>query len=189
MISWLRGRPYVGLALTIGCFAIGGGPALADGSGILGGFLNVLGNAVVLSTWQKVDAQTQDCLASRFNMNPSDLAQQGVLATDPRVTPYIEQCQQLAQQDQGQQQQASLEQPKSGMDDQQRRTYLAGRFGKRHADLIVQGNIDIGMDQEEVMLAWGEPTAKNLQGKNGEVWNYGNDNVVFARGRVSAVKH
>lgn len=67
--------------------------------------------------------------------------------------------------------------------------FLAAHYGKRHADLIVQGHIDIGMSQEEVRLAWGDPVARNPKGKVQEVWNYGDDKVVFTRGKVSAVTH
>jgi hypothetical protein len=147
-------RSWVGRAIILGCFAASFtvSAAYADGSSILGAFLNAMGNAVVVSSWQKVDSQTQDCLGSRFNMNPSDLAQQGVLPTDPRVTPYIDQCQQLiqqAQEEQAQQpQQASLEQPQAPTDETQRRAYLTGRFGKRDTDLIMQGQIGIGMRSE-----------------------------------------
>lgn len=65
--------------------------------------------------------------------------------------------------------------------------YLAARYGKRHASLIVQGHIDVGMNQEEVQLAWGEPSARNPKGKLQQVWTYGKDKVVFTRGKVSAV--
>lgn len=67
--------------------------------------------------------------------------------------------------------------------------YLVTHFGKKHADLIVQGHIDVGMNEEEVKLAWGEPVAKNLKSKMQEIWNYGDDKVVFTRGKVSAVTH
>lgn len=188
-------RLWPGRAIVVGCFALSFTvtAAYADGSSILGAFLNAMGNAVVAGSWQKVDAQTQDCLGNRFNMNPSDLAQQGVLATDPRVTPYIDQCQQLiqqAQEEQAQQpQEASLEQPQSPTDEAQRRAYLTGRYGKQHTDLIMQGQIGIGMRPEEVVLAWGDPSGKTPQGKSREVWNYGADNVVFVHGKVSAVTH
>jgi hypothetical protein len=183
-------RLWIGRAIVVGCFAI---PftvtaANADGSSILGAFLNAMGNAVVIGSWQKVDAQTQDCLASHFNMNPADLAQQGILPTDPRVTPYIDQCQQLlAQQQQpdAQGQNVALQQP-SGPPDA---TELASRFGAKDAGLIAQGHIDIGMTEDEVVLAWGDPSAKSPQGKAGEIWNYGDDKVVFKRGKVAAVTH
>jgi len=186
-------RPWLGRVLLGGCFAISFATAAqADGSNILGAFLNAMGNAVVLSSWQKVDPQTQDCLASQFNMNPSDLAQQGVLATDPRVTPYIAQCQQMVQQAQSQppeQQQAALQQPDGSGDPAERRAYLAGRFGKHDTDLIMQGQIGIGMRPEEVELAWGDPGGKRAQSKARETWSYGTDNVVFVHGKVSAVTH
>lgn len=186
-------RPWLGRAILGGCFALSFATAAqADGNNIFGAFLNAVGNALVIGSWQKVDAQTQDCLTSQFNMNPSDLAQQGVLATDPRVTPYIAQCQQMVQQAQEQQaqpQQASLEQPQSPQDEAQRRAYLTGHFGKHDTDLIMQGQIGIGMRPEEVVLAWGDPNGKTPQGKSRETWNYGGDNVVFVHGKVSAVTH
>lgn len=188
-------RPWLVRAIVFGCVAMSfAPPAQADGGGILGAFLNAVGNAVVIGTWQKVDAQTQDCLSSQFNMNPSDLAQQGVLATDPRVTPYIAQCQQMIQQQaqeqqSGEPQQASLQQPQNPADEAQRRAYLTGRFGKRDTELLMQGQIGIGMRPEEVELAWGDPSGKTTQSKSRETWNYGADNVVFVRGKVSAVTH
>jgi len=165
--------------------------AQADGSGILGAFLNVMGNALVLGSWQKVDADTQNCLASQFNMTPSDLAQQGVLATDPRVTPYIAQCQQMIAQAQAQSQQpfeqASIQQPATPADESQRRASLSGLYGKRDCDLIMQGQIGIGMRPEEVTLAWGDPGVKTPHGKLREIWSYGGDKVIFVRGKVSTV--
>ena len=166
--------------------------AQADGNNILGSFLNAVGNAIVIGSWQKVDAQTQDCLTTQFNMNPSDLAQQGVLATDPRVTPYIAQCQQSIQQAQEQQaepQQASVEQPQSPQDVAQRRAFLTGQYGKHDTDLIMQGQIGIGMRPDEVVLAWGDPSEKSQQSKSRETWNYGGDNVLFVHGKVAAVTH
>jgi hypothetical protein len=67
--------------------------------------------------------------------------------------------------------------------------YLAAHYGKKHADLIVQGHIDLGMNEEEVQLAWGDPAARNSKGKLQEIWSYGEDKVVFTRGKVSAVTH
>lgn len=67
--------------------------------------------------------------------------------------------------------------------------YLASHYGKQHAILIEQGHIDIGMNAEEVRLAWGDPSGRNPKGKAQEVWNYGEDKVVFTRGKVSAVTH
>lgn len=186
-------RPWIGRALLGGCFAIcSTAAAQADGNNILGAFLNAMGNAVVLGSWQKVDPQTQDCLANHFNMNPPDLAQQGVLATDPRVTPYIAQCQQMIEQAQSQapeEQQAALQQPEGSADPAQRRADLMGRFGRHDTDLIMQGQIGIGMRPEEVVLAWGDPSGKNQQSKSHEIWKYGTDNVVFVHGKVSAVTH
>lgn len=185
--------PWLGRAIIGGWLAVSvANAAQADGNNIFGTFLNAMGNAIVVSSWQKVDAQTQDCLTTQYNMNPSDLAQQGVLATDARVTPYIAQCQQMIQQaqaPQAQPQQASLEQPQTPAEQAQRRTFLTGRYGKHDTDLIMQGQIGIGMRPEEVVLAWGDPNGKTQQSKARETWNYGSDNVVFAHGKVSAVTH
>lgn len=67
--------------------------------------------------------------------------------------------------------------------------YLAAHYGKRHADLILQGHIDIGMTEDEVRLAWGDPAARAPKGKLQEIWNYGDDKVVFTKAKVSAVTH
>lgn len=194
MSVWRTCNPWLRRVLAAGCFVpvVGATTAQADGSGILGAFLNVVGNALVLDSWQKVDADTQNCLANQFNMNPPDLAQQGVLATDPRVTPYIAQCQQMIAQAQTQPQQpveqASLQQPDPA-DDSERRASLTGLYGKHDCDLIMQGQIGIGMRPEEVTLAWGDPSAKTPHGKTHETWSYGADKVTFVRGKVSAVSH
>jgi hypothetical protein len=183
-------RLWLGRAIVVACFAMSFTvtAANADGSSILGAFLNAMGNAVVLGSWQKVDAQTQDCLGTRFNMNPSDLAQQGILPTDPRVAPYIDQCQQLlAQQQQpdAQPQDVALQQPSGPPDAAE----LASRFGAKDAGLIAQGHIDIGMTEDEVMLAWGDPKSRNPSGHAKIVWDYGDDKVVFKGGKVAAVTH
>ncbi len=67
--------------------------------------------------------------------------------------------------------------------------FLEARYGKRQGDMVAQGHIDIGMNEEEVQLAWGAPIARNPKGKSREIWNYGEDKVVFTRGKVSAVTH
>jgi hypothetical protein len=67
--------------------------------------------------------------------------------------------------------------------------YLVAHYGKHHAALIEQGNIDIGMNGDEVRFAWGDPSGRDAKGKSKEVWNYGEDKVVFTRGKVSAVTH
>lgn len=67
--------------------------------------------------------------------------------------------------------------------------FLEARYGKRQGDMVAQGHIDVGMNEEEVQLAWGAPIARNPKGKSSEIWNYGEDKVVFTRGKVSAVTH
>lgn len=177
-------------------------PAYADSNGgILGGFLNALQNAVVTASWQPVDEETQNCLQSQYNLNAAALQQQGVLATDQRVAPYIDQCRQLiaqqqqqqAQQEQAaqndQQQQAVQEQRLASLKSQSKE--LIAKYGRKQANEIIQGNIDYGMNADEVELAWGDPEERsdNTPAPGKQTWKYGDDLVVFTKGRVSDVKH
>jgi hypothetical protein len=52
---------------------------------------------------------------------------------------------------------------------------LATRCGKKDAASIVRGHIGIGMSEEEVTLAWGNPVSRNSKGKVQEVWKHGDD--------------
>jgi hypothetical protein len=168
--------------------------AHADGNGILGAFFNAVGNAVVASTWQKVDSDTQNCLASQYNINVQAEIQAGVPATDPTMMSDIQQCQQSMQQaqvQQQQQQQQEAAQQQRMADLQAHSKELIAKYGHKHANQILSGNIDYGMRAEEVELAWGDPQEKDddtpAHGKS--TWKYGNDMVVFTAGRVSDVTH
>jgi hypothetical protein len=73
--------------------------------------------------------------------------------------------------------------------DKQSYEQLAKSYGEKHAQLIMQGQIAIGMNADEVVLAWGEPESKQENGKAKTTWHYGQDKVVFTGGKVSAVTH
>lgn len=175
--------------------------AQADSNGIFGAFLNAVGNAIVAGTWQKVDADTQNCLINQFGIDPQAEVQAGVPATDPTIMSDIQQCQQSMQQaqaEQQQQQQAQAEQQQQAAAQQQRLAdlqsqskLLIAKYGRKHADQILNGNIDYGMNADEVELAWGDPQERDADtpshGK--ATWKYGNDVVIFTAGRVTDVTH
>jgi hypothetical protein len=173
----------------------------AHADGILGVFLNAVNNAVVASSWQNVDAGTQNCLISQYNINPQAEIQAGIPATDPTVMSDIQQCQQSmqaqAQPPQAQPSEAGAEEQNEAAqrqrlaDLQAHSKMLIAKYGRKHASQILNGNIDYGMRAEEVELAWGDPEEKDddtpTHGKSS--WKYGNDVVVFTAGRVTDVTH
>jgi len=165
-------------------------PALADGDnggGFFGQLLNTLQNVAVAAAWRSVDPAVQNCLASEYNLNPADLAAQGILPTDPRVSQQLGDCQMMVSQ------QASApvqrEPAQQEEDPAQRMQELTTRYGAAAAQKIAAGNIDIGFTRDEVADAWGNPDSRTQSTKSREIWVYGNDKVMFTRGKVSAVGH
>jgi hypothetical protein len=167
---------------TIGCFAlaIGSVPATADGDGgFFGRVLNSLQQGAAQAAWQGVDPAVQNCLESKYNVNPADLGTQGIGPGDPRVSQYVDNCRQLVAQG-GDQTQA---------DPAERLKELTAKYGAKAATKIAAGNIDMGFTEDEVTDAWGNPDDRRQGSKGKEIWVYGQDNVTFTRGKVSAVGH
>lgn len=151
-------------------------PARADG--ILEGLLNAIQNVAASSAWRNVDPAVQDCLASQYNLNAADLAAQGVLPDDPRLSNQMGNCQQMVAQ-------GGAPEP----DPAERMQQLTARYGAGAAQKIAAGNIDIGFTPDEVIEAWGNPDSRMRGAKGREIWVFGDDKVTFTRGRVSAVGH
>jgi hypothetical protein len=158
------------------------------GNAIFGGIFKGIQSGVAAAAWKGVDPQTQSCLASQYNMNVNDLISQGILPNDSRVAPDIQACQAAAQnQAAPAQQQASL--PPQESPAKPDKAELIRKYGRKTADLILAGQIAKGWNEEEVSLAWGEPSDKDTSVPGQELWNYGNDKVVFTRGKVTDVTH
>lgn len=170
---------------TAGCFALalGSVPAIADGDdgGFFGRVLNSIQQGAARAAWQGVDPAVQNCLQSKYNVNPADLGTQGIGPGDPRVSQYVDNCQQLVSQGDGGGQ--------AQVDPAERMKELTARYGAKAAKKIASGNIDIGFTQDEVTDAWGNPDDRRQGSKGKEIWVYGQDNVTFTRGKVSAVGH
>ncbi|HEX4860731.1 MAG TPA: hypothetical protein VFV07_05805 [Rhizomicrobium sp.] len=158
-------------------------PAAADGDdgGFFGRVLNSIQQSAARAAWQNVDPGIQSCLQSRYNLDPATLASQGIGPGDPRVSPDIDNCQQIAEG------QPPNDQPQQ--DPQERLKELTHKYGAKAAKKIAAGNIDIGFTQDEVVDAWGNPDDRKGGAKGKEIWVYGQDNVTFTRGKVSAVGH
>lgn len=185
------GRRRLGpLYAILGCIIgiLGCGPALAqdNGGGFFGTILQSLQNAAAQAAWQTVEPDVQNCLASQYNLNPADLASQGIGPGDPRVAPDVQSCRQAVAQ---QQQQGGDQQQQASVDPAEKQKELTAKYGRKAAKQIMAGNIDIGMNQDEVIAAWGDPTDRQ-QGSGGkEKWVYGDDTVTFTKGKVTSVGH
>src|SRR5262245_53216105 len=117
MASNFRSRALVVGFLT----AAIAGPQTAfaqDWGDILGGLIGAGIKAAIIrdakKSWSKVDQQVQQCLISNFGISPAKLVENGVKATDKRVVPYIQRCEQAIalakeQQEQERQRLAALE--------------------------------------------------------------------------------
>jgi len=152
-------------------------PDDSDG-GFFGRLLNGLQQSAAQVAWQNVDPAIQSCLQSRYNLDPATLASQGIGPGDPRVSPNVDNCQQIA---------AGAEPQQT--DPQEHLSELTRKYGAKAAKKIAAGNIDIGFTQDEVVDAWGNPDDRKAGAKGKEIWVYGQDNVTFTRGKVSAVGH
>ena len=191
--------PFAGLAIAIGCLSVAGNTeAQSFGDVIVG----VLKNAMVLGAWSKVDQPTKDCLVSQYNVTQDQLVGQGILPSDSRVAPYIQNCQQViaaqqqqqsAQQDQQSEQQreqaALVAQQSSPALKAARKRELSKKYGKQMAALILSGQLKVGMSKDEVTEAWGNPTNVDTITLGQEKWNYGSDTAVFTNGKLSDVEH
>jgi hypothetical protein len=158
--------------------------ALAQNDGgFFGRLVQGVQSAAARASWQSIEPDVQNCLQSQYNINPSDLADQGILPTDSRVAPDIDNCRQAIAQGQNPQAQQAAEDPA------QRQKELTAKYGRKFAKEIISGNIDIGMNQDAVMDAWGNPDDRQQSAAGKEKWVYGKDAVTFSRGKVVAVGH
>jgi hypothetical protein len=181
-----------------GFMLFAGGQAFADdnGGGFFNSLLNGLQQAAAKAAWRMVDPSVQNCMISQYNLNPADLAAQGIAPMDQRVAQNVANCQQMVAAAQQQQQQEQAPQQQGGdaqtaqqEDPRQRLAEMTTKYGAKAARKIAAGNIDMGFTQDEVTDAWGNPDDRK-QGPNGkEIWVYGQDNVTFTHGKVSAVGH
>jgi len=99
MVCAGRFRSWSFFALTLTAVSAFCVREAAAGSGnILPGiFSTILQGAIVENarkSWLAVDVDVRNCLASRYSISADALYQQGITATDNRVTPYIQACQQ-----------------------------------------------------------------------------------------------
>lgn len=158
---------------------------MADGDdgGFFGRVLNAVQQSAARAAWQNVDPAVQSCLQSRYSLDPATLASQGIGPADPRVSQDVDNCQQIAAG------QAPDDQQQAQQDPQERLHELTQKYGAKAAKKIAAGNIDIGFSQDEVVDAWGNPDDRKDGAKGKEIWVYGQDNVTFTRGKVSAVGH
>jgi hypothetical protein len=156
-----------------------------DGGGFFGRLLQGIQVSAARASWQSsVEPEVQSCLLSQYNINPSDLADQGILPNDPRVAPDIDNCRQaIAQGAQAANSQQAEQDPA------ERQKELIAKYGKKFGTEIAAGNIDIGMNQDEVAEAWGNPDDRQQLTKGREKWVYGQDAVTFSHGKVAAVGH
>jgi hypothetical protein len=165
---------------------IGANAALAqnDDGGIFGRLLQGIQSSAARASWQSnVEPEVQNCLLSQYGLNPSDLADQGILPNDPRVAPDIDNCRQAIAQGENTQSQQTAQDPAT------RKKDLIARYGRKYGTEIASGNIDIGMNQDEVAEAWGNPDDRQTLANGREKWVYGSDAVTFAHGKVTAVGH
>jgi hypothetical protein len=180
-----RHRGFVWRVAAGGLFSLllACGPAFADGDGggFFGKLLNSIQQAAAKAAWDGVDPAVQNCMVGRYNLNPADLAANGIGPMDPSVSQDVESCQQIvAQQGDGQ---AGQQDPAAQLQE------LTAKYGPKAAKKIASGNIDIGFNEEEVTAAWGNPDDRQQGPKGKEIWVYGKDSVTFTRGKVSAVGH
>lgn len=83
-----------------------GMPAVAQNWGdILSGIIDAAIVDAATKKWQQVDSDVQQCLITRYNGVPQQLAQQGIGPDDSGVAPYVSSCQQIVAQARAQQQQ------------------------------------------------------------------------------------
>jgi hypothetical protein len=153
-----------------------------NSGGFFGQLLKGIQSSAARASWQSsVEPDVQNCLQSQYNINPSDLADQGILPNDARVAPDIDNCRQAIAQG-GNPQQAA-------QDPAGRQKELIAKYGRKFGKEIASGNIDVGMNQDEVMDAWGNPDDRQQLANGKEKWVYGKDAVTFSRGKVAAVGH
>jgi hypothetical protein len=153
-----------------------------NSGGLFGQLLQGIQASAARASWQNsVEPDVQNCLQSQYNINPSDLADQGVLPNDPRVAPDIANCRQAIAQGGNPQQ--------SAQDPADREKELIAKHGRKFGKEIASGNIDVGMNQDEVTEAWGNPDDRQQLAGGKEKWVYGQDAVTFSHGKVAAVKH
>jgi hypothetical protein len=118
----------MGLALVFGASA-----ALAQDNG--GGFfeqlLQGIRSSAARASWQSnVEQDVQNCLSSQYGLDPSALADQGILPDDPRVAPDIDNCRQALAQG------GSVQPQQAAEDPAERRKELIARYGRKYGTEI-----------------------------------------------------
>lgn len=100
-------------------------PAVAgDGGRVAGGIFGALIRGAMIDgarkSWQKLDEAIINCMVQQHRINPDQLIEQGISASDYRLQQYIESCRQAVAQEQYQREQAERERALREEDEQRR---------------------------------------------------------------------
>ena len=78
-------------------------------------------------------------------------------------------------------------------EDRQHRSYLVNKYGKKNAEIILNGEVRIGFTKEMCREAWGEPSDINrtiTRNRITEQWVYGYKNYLYFEGnRLAAIQN
>jgi hypothetical protein len=176
------------------------------GESIANAIINSINRASInraQQSWDAVDKDVQDCLATQHRIDVAQLIQRGVGANDRRVRTQVASCQQYAEQQRvlaAQQEQQRLEAEQAALqlaaEEAQRaeqaraarRADLVSRYGETTANAILSGQVLVGMSRDQVIAARGQPGRREQLTPTDEMWHYGAQRVAFANGRVSFVR-
>jgi hypothetical protein len=168
--------------------------------------------ATVNQSWAQIDAETQQCVASRAGASPAQLAARCIAANDSRVAGYVQACRQTiesarqAREAEGRRVAAQREaearrnaaQAEAREKERQavaaekqraeiRRAELIEKYGEQTADAIVAGKVIKDMPGEAVIAVRGPPPRKETIPPAYELWIYGTDRIALTNGKVTFV--
>jgi hypothetical protein len=205
----------IATALIVPAFAQSSEERLGDAIG------GAIGNLIVGSirqaqinrareTWAEIDKDVIACIETQNNVRVEQLIQQTISATDRRLRPYINACNEYVAQQRAAAAAAAAEAERQRLVEEQlaeqrrqeriaaeaaaaaqreeRRRQLVGRFGEAQAAAIAAGQVQVGMSSEAVLAARGQPSRIEQITPSEQIWHYGNERVFLANGRVTYLR-
>jgi hypothetical protein len=194
----------------------------SDGGRIIGDIIGIIIEGAkaerqkkAYNSWVQQDSYVIECLRRVHGIEPNDLVQKGITASDARVQPYIRNCLELKRQaaaraeeearrrdqaareeldrQRAAQEQMELEERREAEAAEARRTAereahakdLRDRFPAAWVPKILAGEIELGWTREAVMASLGEPRSRVRTPDGTEMWTYQTMKVVFTNGKVT----
>ena len=175
--------------------------------GIVGLFSRASAISHAKKAWLQIDAETQQCVASKVGAQPNDMMNNGIGPDDARVAPSIEACRNEAEQAKAREAQSAADRTAQAAAARKARRQarlvaataktapesphrdLTARYGTTTASVVASGQVRVGMTRDQVSAVRGAPARKESVPPDYELWHYASGDIAFTNGRVSYIGH